>query len=314
MVRELEKKAIEYDASNYKNLVLGYIRTINKYYDGCFWKYWPILAGETPLEFISYVNADNSHGVRFNEFFSSFVAFDNDYNVDIHGSISEMYQRNSENLLKLMAPNGNGIDLIHMFASIDGIYGDTGNTMHCGENNQRDILSWNGDLQSACKNLKIKTDYDFTNFDMGRIFAAKIGCSEDDILADIDAMNITKGYIDVPENSIASSLSAYFKMVKDSGKYRYKMFLSTSTIEMEEPRYGTLIENFEYEVYTQFNLYQKNDGTIENYSFFGPLYVGHRIMREASKLNIGTMPSKEIREFVTKSFVKYIEENSGILC
>lgn len=34
MVSELEKEAMKYDANNYKNLALGYIRTINKEYDG----------------------------------------------------------------------------------------------------------------------------------------------------------------------------------------------------------------------------------------------------------------------------------------
>ncbi len=73
MISELEKEAIKYDEKNYKNLVLGYIRTINVKYDGDgYLGYWKILSGENPTDFINMVNNDTSHGLKFNEYFSHF--------------------------------------------------------------------------------------------------------------------------------------------------------------------------------------------------------------------------------------------------
>ena len=128
MVSELEKKAIEYNEKNYKNLVLGYIRSINIDYDKGYFEYWVLLAGDTPTDFISYVNMDNSHGLKINEFFSSFLSSAK-YNTNKYGMVDEQYQKGDSTWLKLIDPydNTKGIDLIHMFASIDGIYAKTGN-------------------------------------------------------------------------------------------------------------------------------------------------------------------------------------------
>ena len=127
-----------------------YIRTVNSEYSTGYGGYWQLLAGGTPKSFIDYVNSDDTHGLKFNEYFSSFLPY-SAYNVQEHGDISKEYQNDDKSQLKLIDPfdKKNKIDLIHMFACMDGIYAGTSNTLSCGNNNQRDILSWNGDLQTA---------------------------------------------------------------------------------------------------------------------------------------------------------------------
>ena len=311
MVSELEKKAKAFDETDYKNLVLGYIRTINSEYHGGYLGYWPVIAGNSPEAFIKNVNSDYSHGLRFNEYFGSFVLYD-DYNAQVHGELEEKYRRNSVNKLSLVdSVNKNqNIDLIHMFAAIDGIYLDTKNHYSCGNNNQRDIASWNGDLQQAADVLKDKYGDNFVinDYKFEKVLKNdELRCSEADILADIDAMNIAKTYIDSKENSISNSLSAYYNYIKEKESNRFKMFIYSCTIDLEtDLEDESKFEIFELEVYTQFNLKKQDDGSIIDYPYYAPIYIGHSIMQNSTLLSAKPMPSKEIREYLTKSFVEYI--------
>lgn len=320
MVNELENRAKEKNSkpSKYKNLCLGYLRSINASYADSGSKYgskWGIIAGNTDESFVKEINNDYSHGLRFNEFFSQFINY-SDYNVSLHGELDAKYRRSDDSnpALRLIDPQGKKkkIDLIHMFASIDGIYCKTENDLSLGRNNaQRDIVNWNGDLQTAAKNLKYNIhnlNYNTSNF--YDIMNANIGCSEDDILADIDAMNVTKGYLDIDENSLADSLTAYYAIVKTYPFRRFTMFMYTATIEVEHnnifhSKPADAFLALKEEIYFQFNLEEKKDGSIINKENYIYEYVGNYIMTE----NCKSMPSKEIRELITKNFIKYLKAN-----
>lgn len=316
MVRELEKKAIEYSSSNYKDLVLEYIRTIHSDYATGYGGRWTLLAGKTPKSFISQVNSDYSNGLRFNEFFSSFVTYSK-YNKEDHGDLDVIYQKTAANVISFVDPFDDitKIDLLHMFASMDGIYKNTGNFITLGNNNQRDILSWNGDLQQAARQLKIEenngTLENLNTKNINYFFGnPRYGSEKNDILADIDAMNIVKSYVDMNDNSVSNSLAAYYALEDDVITRRFRMYTYTMIIDEEYPANNlTVLERFKREVYINFNLIENSDGSISNINYYGPLYQGHGIMRESNLVNSGTMPSLKVRKFVAKSFVDYIEKN-----
>lgn len=314
MINELEKKAKEKttDVSDYKNKCLGYIRSINSSYadTGIYGSKWGIIAGSTDENFVHEVNADYSHGLRINEFFSQFINYD-EYNKNLHGELEYKYRRDKDNnpALRLLDPQGKNkkIDLIHMFASIDGIYYKTGNLISFGNKMQHDVVSWNGDLQTAVKELKYDMhDLNFKTSNFYDIMNANIGCSEDDILADIDAMNLTKGYINHDNNSLSNSLSAYYSIIKVFPFRRFTMFMYTATIDVEYfDKSDDAFKNLKEEIYHQFDLKELSDGNIVNFEFKGASFIGYGIMTGDDK----TMPSKEIREFVTKNFIKYLKAN-----
>lgn len=314
MINELETeaKARTSDVIKQKNMCLGYLRSIKESYADNGSNYgskWGILAGSTDENFVKEVNANYSHGLRLNEFFSQFINY-NEYNISLHGELDYKYQRSQDKnpALYLIDPQGKKkIDLIHMFASMDGIFYKTGALITFGNKMQRDVLSWNGDLQTAVKELKYSNhNLDFKKSNFYDIMNANIGCSEDDILADIDAMNVVKGYIDNDNNSLADSLIAYYEIIKTYPFRRYTMFMYTATIDIEYfDRSDDAFKTLKEEIYHQFDLKEMPDGSIVDFSYKGLYFEGYMIMTEDMK----SMPSKEIREFVTKNFISYLKRN-----
>ncbi len=308
MVKELESMAKKYDESNYKNLVLGYIRSINKKYsDDGYSGNWKLLAGDTPIDFIKFVEEDNSHGLKLNDYFGSFIG-QNLYNIGEHDEMLEKYKTNTLNLIDFQ---GNNIDLIHMFASMDGIYKKTDGSLYLGNNLQRDILSWNGDLQQACKSLNSiekENTIDYDELDMNYLFTDELHCTKEDVIADIDAMNITKMYIDNDMNSISNSLSAYYKLIDENINNRFDLFIKTVTLDKEDGSDSrSIIEEFEHEVYFEFNLIEGITDICDSINY-DPILPVHDLMKD----NNGLIPSFKIRKYVTQSFIKYIEYNSSM--
>ncbi|MDE6584442.1 MAG: hypothetical protein K2K15_03480, partial [Anaeroplasmataceae bacterium] len=250
MLQDLEtlakKEAGWFD--NPKNMVLGYLRSLkNDYADG-YTGAWNIIAGDIDEGFVRKANSDTTNGIRFNEFFAQFLDYDKEYNSSLHGELDIKYRRSKDKnaanpVLHLIDPQNPNkkIDLIHMFAAMDGIYDKTGTKQTLGHRNMhKDIASWNGDLQQAAKALKNSTDIyeDFElNYETSNFYdimnASKLGCSEDDILADIDAMNITKLFVDIDENGIADSVAAYYRIAKKYRFRRFTLFMYTATMELE---------------------------------------------------------------------------------
>ena len=129
MIRQLESYAREYlDFSNgaskipVNNLVLGFIRAINRNYTSEYADKWALICGEYDINFINYVLAkDQSNDLTLLEFFSSFLQDQNSYNSKIFGSINQNLL-NKHFYIPDPLESDQYIDLIHMIAAIDGIY------------------------------------------------------------------------------------------------------------------------------------------------------------------------------------------------
>ncbi len=305
MLRQLESEAIKYDSIHYKNIVLGYIRSINLDYDGdSYYGKWDAISGTISFDFIQKIDNDYSHGLRFCDYFGSFINYSK-YNSKSHLDMLTKYKRIKTNL-HLIDNNGNNIDLIHMFASIDAIYDDTGNSLTIGRNNlQRDIASWNGDLQQACEYLKYKEIenediIETIDFSKDILENSDSKCGIEDIIADIDAMNITKSYINYTENSISNSVSAYYSLIDENKSFRYQMFVNSVILDEENHiDSDSKIERFEHEVYYEFNL-KKENAIIVNCENYLPIEQVHNLMKgDSISINNSNMPSLEVREFIT---------------
>lgn len=345
MVKELEKSVKEIKGNVDKNVVLGYIRSIApKYMDGYFDKY-AVICGDPHRDDINKIRQRENErvGIRLNEYFAQFLCgkddydkktqiYDNSdekplYNVSLHGVVREQYRNKSEKALGLIDPSNHDkeIDLIHMFASIDGIYKNTeeGAFILFGTNKiERDIVSWNGDLQQACKKISDKINETNPTISsstlkmpcyqkMVLMFEGDYSCSEDDILADIDAMNITKLYIDNENMGISDSLTAYYWLVSNNENFRFRTFVKSSIIDEEKKEKidgKTEIERFELEISSQFNIKKENDEYYEHGYYNRNAYADKTQFRFMIK-NDGTLVEDYVRVFVVKSFIEYVESN-----
>ena len=336
MVNELEDEAKKINSNEYKNIALGYIRSINPEYVTGYYGSWSTISGSLDEEAINKINNQEKQkiGLRFNEYFAQFMSFTNStgeynesqYNKNLHGEVREQFRNKEERPIRLIDPASKTkcIDVIHMFASIDGIYCKTQKISYfkVGNNRmERDIVSWNGDLQQAAKNIytltlgenaKLSSD-DFKkecNQKMKLIFSDNYECSEDDILADIDAMNLTKLFVDHDNTTIAAALSGYYELIYNNEQKRFKTFIKTILIDEEKMssiKNKTEIERFESEVANQFNIsiQKKDDVNVYSQNDFNDeeLFVGFKLMRKNGKI-----PDTDVRIFVVKSFIEYVEE------
>lgn len=343
MISELEDLADDYGCNDTKNCVLGYVRGINLMYynyygfDDLLPK-WEILAGKVDLGFVNYVDSHDGVGVEFCEYFAQFLPFsdnDNDGHNDnynsAYGYVSDYYK---EKEFKLVDPldsyNSPGIDLTHMFASMDGIYENTGFVTEVislgNDDHQKDLASWLGDLHTFTKklyDLDVNIDSLSTNINVGSIYSnvnvdfcewvnvSNCSFPEDDMLADIDAMNIMKFFGDLDENSISNSLSAYYNIIRDdNSRYpnRYKMFIESATIEIEfsSSSSESSISKFKKEVYYSLNTKEEGYELVNYYRYVPYMYEGFALLRGSFWPTQGDYPTFEYREYTANLFVDYV--------
>ena len=138
MVNELENRVreVNYNVVD-KNIVLGYIRSISSSYTGGYYMAFDVIAGPIYSNMIDEINKKDKeeYGLRLYEYFAQFLTFKdkdgkfvaNSYNLNKHGFIRDKYMNADLKPVLLIDPfdSNKGIDLIHMFASIDGIYKKT---------------------------------------------------------------------------------------------------------------------------------------------------------------------------------------------
>lgn len=197
------------DPMNMNNMALSYLRSFNKGYvndsDDANGVEWLAVAGPTDVNFNLIADAvcDNNY------YFSQFVS-NNDYSDDYHlGSENPHKNERSSNgvFARFRDPitERAGIDLIHMFASLDGCYNYTlfdfarnQYIPHIYPELVHDLVSWAGDLQQATnsiqrnindKNSKL-TQSGLNSMTFAGIMNGGYGISEDDLYADMDAVNI----------------------------------------------------------------------------------------------------------------------------
>lgn len=246
MIKKLEVYAEKFKLSHNtdyssRDLVLGYVRCINKNYSdqtkyfssGVMQYAFKYLCNSFCEEFINYVNqteGDKFPGTKTNitigNYFASFIHSTeiNDFytysvkdpsgNYISSEKIKNVCDNNS--YISLVDPlTGKDIDLIHFICVIDGCDDDI--DVLGGQ-----MISWAGDLQTALTDLScnnIKDVYDFKSNVLER--DTFFGWS--DFLADIDGYNIALGYLNKQDNSLSNSLAAYYTITDTS--YRFKAFV-----------------------------------------------------------------------------------------
>ena len=237
MINYLYQKAEEYSPNAniiaQTNGVLSYIREMNVSYSSNNIS-WNLIAGGTDINFIDYVNSDYSHGILPKEFFAAFLD-QSQLNMNVHGTFDFSFIRHDNNpvspRLFMIDPvtNKDCIDLIHLFASLDGIYS---NTRGCSfvvdtiflQNEEKDLTSWAGDLQTGFvwfKNNNISV-YNFSSFE--EVMVVNGSCGEADIISDIDAYNLAFLELNYSNNLVVAFSNYYIYLSVNSANARYMHF------------------------------------------------------------------------------------------
>lgn len=333
MVSQLEIIATHYlqdhqqepSQNKIKNLVLGYIRGINKeYYDNGYSGKWKLVAGKIDTDFITYVHNNDlsGTGVSILEFFASFLQEPATFNSTEYGNVGSSFL-NKRYTLSDPLDSGQTLDLLHFFAAMDGIMELTEQDFTASlyaHHLQRPVASWLGDLLSMARELKEKNNNSSFGLPLytpsnGHIdFNSFVGCgvtsfSSSDLLADIDAYNLTKYFIDNPYNKLSKSLAAYYRETatdNDSNGNRYDQFIFTSVLE--KTKYTNLANTksgFRQNVHYFMNLSIQN-GTCTQYSYYmSELGFGSGGIF-SSLLDDGLSASTEVRAYCAGLFCDYL--------
>lgn len=306
------------------NLVLGYVRSFNDsdtYHMviGDSINAWDIMAGSIDNNFIDYVESDESHGLLYQDYFSSFLKY-SVYNITDHAAPRSQYQKaDSDSVCGLRDPvSGNSIDLIHLFASLDGALQNTGanetfcSTVQGSREFSKGLSSWIGDLQTAAEaltedsfdnNLCVDIDnFDFTDI-MGE---TSYGCMEDDI----DAINIAKRLLD-GGSSISSAFGIYY-----GGYNRYSLFYDTySSLRLYPNCNWTLNNDFELNCLFAVDVQPRetqSDGV--DYQLWITNPVSFRAMFGLLYLEGSTTTTASIGacEMIANSFYDFVEDKASL--
>ena len=340
MIDKLDKLAMKYtgnDRRKANNCVFGYIRGISKsycdegengghvgYIDSIVNK-WTSTAGKIDKGFVNFVTSNEKVGeITFPEFFASFVQGSDDYNSYLYGAVDISFLNKR---YKVPDPLGTGqsIDLLHMFAAMDGIYENTEhNAGVCkiafeSHTYQKDLLSWLGDLHqltNAVNNDVYKEGKNFIDYNPAQgyidfdVHTGGSGFSSEDLLADTDAFNIVKFFIDCEKNSIANAFLGYYNSInknKATKGNRFYEFMYTVTLELERGNKSSILSDFRLQVCSGLNIDYDN-GNYTHYNYYpytDALYKGMDILNKN-----GTVPAY-VRGKCAKLFCDYIIAMSG---
>lgn len=319
-----ENTAITYEAFTINpdpfvmdNYVLGYLRSFNKNYTGEGNSYsslleWNIVAGVLPPDaYISLV--DSIQGCK--DYFSKFVSFNN-YSSYYHGARSNNISNDANYFIDPVSGNQR-IDLIHLFASLDGCY-DRTNTYNSQMTDiypiapypqyTHDLISWAGDLQQAANFIQ---DYPPDGFDLNSDEFSNIGnnkasgCSYEDVIADMDAVNIADKFLTGP-GRVSDAIEDYYPRVYSNG-YRTSRFIDGVLSDKNKNWTGDRYQQFEQEVYDDLGLRKSDNDWVDSDEYLNSNdFVHHPINTSCFKILHQKNPSKEIRKYVARSFVKYV--------
>lgn len=317
VIKEIEKEADNYGVSDIRNELLWYVRTMSDKYDSSNWTY--VAGPSVDISFSHYLDVDKKHGIYIKDYFYSFLEMHsvqgNSHGYDANNF--HTYHKQTGQLF-LIDPlcSYNYIDLIHMFASMDGVYGSTGaNILFLTIGNwQRDASSWAGDLQSAAKKKPASTEtidieeaqmFDNETKSMlvsgatfeEAFFERPTACPLEDMIADIDAMNIAKHHIDFNNFSVSRNISEYYLHNLNNYHGRYVDFLSSST--MDNQGFGpSNKEIFENKVFLFLGI-EKDNWSIDLTQMGLPII-------QNLKYNLLEQEDLELRGYMALSFIDYI--------
>lgn len=307
------------------NLVLMYIRSFSKTYSydtaGHYFG-WLAAAGSLNPVFIKVADPIFIQGVQNRTFFAQYVSKDN-YSEELHKrsfwEIVHNYNLTFEQSFKDPVndsdyPTQNkSIDLLHLFASIDACYDQTyaSNNVYGFGNPMADVVhdvaSWAGDLQTAARILSEKKS---VNYSFESIMSdSTLGCTEDDILADIDAVNITDSYLTGP-GRVNDALRDYYGAVTNQHT-RFSRFIDGVLNDKNSDWSGTRFQKFEQEVYDDLAIhYNPTTKTCTDYS--SSVDWVDKNFKKFAILNNNTksFPDFSARQAVGKAFIDYVEKRA----
>lgn len=317
-----ENTAITYQAFNMNpspyimnNYVLGYLRSFNINYSGLDSVSnvleWNIVAGGLPpIPYTEIVDSIQS----CKDYFSSYVN-SNEYNAALHGKRSSQLDSKA---IEFKDPvlGWKNIDLLHLFAAIDGCY-DFTNTYNIPATEMfplatypqytHDLVSWAGDLHQAANYIQDNTEkfnLDSNNFDT-IMSKPEAGCSYPDIIADMDAVNITDSILIGP-GRISDAIGEYYPQIFSNG-YRATKFIYGVLSDKNKEWNGNVYEQFEQEVYDDLGLEKAGNSWIDSDEYKNSTDIlKHPINTSRFKLLRKSNPSAKVREFVARSFVNYV--------
>ncbi len=244
------------------NITLGYLRSFRKDYSGDEGTStetkemgWRVLAGlsEPVQNSWSLIEAKRAYHDSVRDFFARYAENDRYYSKKHGNTNASVGWKNS--ISALPDPCGDGdIDIIHLFASIDGAlkYTYFQSTDEAGRlffpgNMNHDILGWGGDLQSCMQNEILFQINTYNTFDA---ILEKEGSpfSISDLLADIDAFNIAKRCDD--GLTLQAAFIDYYDSIQADHSKRYRDFVDNVVMEKTYDSWnGTKEELFRMEVH-----------------------------------------------------------------
>ena len=318
------------------NQMLGFLRCINKNYSNQKIK-WNMIAGSGFSSFINEMS-DVSISAALHQYLFRFIPYntgegksfynDAEFCVGIPTTLRNLYKAREQDYIIDPCGSPYGIDLTHMFASMDGIFDNTGRTINLsqipfGEVVQKDAISWMGDLYTLASSISSVYEtaseieslpqYDraegFIDFNeyVTRPDKTVGGFSAEDLNADIDAFNIATMFLDSGTINLVDSMLLYYNSLPSIGNLynRYTLFVYTCTRNTTTSNGITLVDKFRNKVYNSMNLAIDNNGTI---------YEVHYHDLEYIVLDKGYgQASLEARKYCAQLFCDYILYNANLL-
>ena len=211
--------------SDRNNAIAGAIRAVHIKYSGINNIEYQHVCGELNENYINYINNDYSRHIRSIDYFSYFIEssyFNEGTQTTIGYTIDEEYCTSIQHFLVDPFSLGN-IDLVHMFAVIDGVMPSTGRSggLYSLYAHELDyVVSFMGDIQTGLVDIESLNrdqnpddpDYiDYLNISSFSSFASLTNhCPMSDLIADIDGFSISKSYIG--NLSLVSGIDNYYSL------------------------------------------------------------------------------------------------------
>jgi hypothetical protein len=308
MIQQVENERINFQNStnSQTNDVLSFFRSFNQaYYPFSGSQYanglgWLALAGEGCDGFNRVYARATNHGLSFAYYVNSFLAR-GQFNAISYGPINDTQK--ICDLIDPFVPN-KGIDLCHLFASMDGTYLYTGSLIEVGLRSA--LTGWAGDLQTEALIYNGQDTFETILSDPNSVFPYQ------DLSADVDALNICRLYLD-PVSSfpgVSSALSNYYVSNNQTAslRNRYRTFLSSLVGASIEENQHAVAFTFCSKAYSFLHLNLEPAGRVRE--------SAENLRQNDLKFHLlGTeqdlLPSMEKRSNLARIFCSYILEQAG---
>ena len=308
---------------------------------------WALTAGNFDFNFVTYAGKKENYETSLVEFFASFLP-PIDYNDNSGPYYNQNYTTFYDTLMtnpldsyilskryQLPDPLNSGytIEFFHLIAAIDAIYENTGrNDLVCdmalSDNYSKDVCSWLGDLHTFANDIQKKAEVSAStylpnlpnyNLSLGHIDFNDFTHSSDnfsaeDLIADVDAMNIVKLFLDGTDNSLADAILGYYTVIKKDDSLsgnRYFNFISTATMDLNGGAgYTNLKDKFINEVSHPMNIEYSNNAYIDKKYYNTGDSAMHLLKLKEEDNGTEYLPDFAVRKYCTQLFCDYIIMNS----